>query len=104
LTSSTTSLSGEFTVAPEHPALAGHFPGNPVVPGVLILAHVLAGVRPRWPVQEPLMVRQVKFSSPLRPGESCRIDYRSGRARELRFECHAGDRLIASGQLGPESP
>ena len=28
-------------IAKDHPALAGHFPGNPIVPGVLILDEVM---------------------------------------------------------------
>jgi 3-hydroxymyristoyl/3-hydroxydecanoyl-(acyl carrier protein) dehydratase len=32
---------GDFTIPAEHPALPGHFPGRPVVPGALLLDHVL---------------------------------------------------------------
>lgn len=34
----------DLVIPPDHPALPGHFPGNPLVPGVLILAHVLAAL------------------------------------------------------------
>ena len=30
----------KFRVAADHPALPGHFPGRPIVPGVVILDHV----------------------------------------------------------------
>jgi 3-hydroxymyristoyl/3-hydroxydecanoyl-(acyl carrier protein) dehydratase len=34
----------QFSVGSEHPALPGHFPGHPIVPGVLVLDRVLTRV------------------------------------------------------------
>ena len=36
-----------FRIAADHPCLPGHFPGQPVVPGVVVLDRVLA---PGWPL------------------------------------------------------
>jgi len=33
-----------ITIAPEHPALAGHFPGAPILPGVLLLDEMVCAV------------------------------------------------------------
>ena len=60
----------ERSISPNHPALAGHFPGNPVVPGVVIL-NELVRVTEAWLhwTGEPISVASVKFMRLLRPGE-----------------------------------
>lgn len=58
----------EFSVSKDHPSLAGHFPGNPVVPGVLLLDHVLHALE-QSTGRTVAQLRQVRFVSPLFPGE-----------------------------------
>lgn len=55
---------GSFTLPSDHPCLPGHFPGNPVVPGVLLLE---AGLEQLG--QAGLHVDMVKFLHPLLPGQ-----------------------------------
>ena len=61
-------LDFEFNVPSHHPSLPGHFPGNPVVPGVLLLDHVLEAVH-RATSRRAARLQQVKFMSALRPDE-----------------------------------
>jgi 3-hydroxymyristoyl/3-hydroxydecanoyl-(acyl carrier protein) dehydratase len=57
-----------FSIPCAHPALPGHFPGRPIVPGVLLLDYVLTGVTAA--LNRPVAVLQkVKFVAPLLPDE-----------------------------------
>jgi uncharacterized membrane protein/3-hydroxymyristoyl/3-hydroxydecanoyl-(acyl carrier protein) dehydratase len=81
----------------EHPSFAGHFPGHPVLPGVVLLEWVIeaAGVLLGGPPAIAGMPR-VKFLSPLAPGDSASIRVR--RERELlHFEVHRGAQRVAQG-------
>jgi len=52
-----------------HPALPGHFPNGPIVPGVVILARVLEAIRTQLPHIELGTLLKVRFHSPLLPGQ-----------------------------------
>jgi 3-hydroxymyristoyl/3-hydroxydecanoyl-(acyl carrier protein) dehydratase len=94
-------MSGEpdFVIPPDHPALPGHFPGHPVVPGVLILGHVLAALARRIGPVRVSAIPQAKFVAPLAPGEPCAIAFPMLGPDEARFECASGARVIARGTL-----
>lgn len=83
----------------DHPCLAGHFPGNPIVPGVLLLEQV-AHAAAAW-LGESLVIHQfnqVKFLSPLRPDEVLEI-FLGGERPQLRFRCECEGRLLAQGSF-----
>jgi len=69
----------------DHPALPGHFPGNPVVPGVVLLDRVLAAARGLGPVSG---LPRVKFLQVLRPGTEFRIEIAEpGPSGRRAFRC-----------------
>lgn len=88
-----------FVIPADHPALPGHFPGRPVVPGVMMLGRVLDAAE-RWIGRMPaaLALPQVKFLQPLLPGQRAEIELERHDAR-LRFRVLRADTLLASGEL-----
>jgi 3-hydroxymyristoyl/3-hydroxydecanoyl-(acyl carrier protein) dehydratase len=84
----------------DHAAFAGHFPGNPIVPGVVLLDEALysaAGARGVPPGKCTILA--AKFLSAAHPGERLQLAIAPGNNRALRFTIRAPDRLVASGIL-----
>lgn len=80
----------------DHPALPGHFPGNPVVPGVLLLQHVATALA-QWR-GEKMTRLDVKFLAPLLPAQEAIIELRQDAAR-VRFTIRRRDDILARGTL-----
>jgi len=88
----------------DHPAFAGHFPGQPLLPGVLLLAHVLEAA-----LADPALAGRLgstprlsnaKFLSPVRPGDFIEMSFdTAASSARLGFEVRCGDKLAASGQF-----
>ncbi len=60
---------GEFCIPADHPSLPGHFPGRPVVPGVVLLDAAFALILAQRPGRMVTGVHTVKFTQPVRPGQ-----------------------------------
>jgi 3-hydroxyacyl-[acyl-carrier-protein] dehydratase len=98
LTAKSSEVGGaEMVVAREHPALAGHFPANPIVPGVVILEDVFAAAeRLGYSIEG---VINAKFTAQLLPDEHARIDFTEQRSG-LAFVVTRDAVEIAKGILG----
>ncbi len=99
--------SKEVRFALDHPTAAGHFPGRPVIPGVLLLdeaiKHALAGVEG----PDDIVLRAAKFHRPVRPGDTVVIRWQTELQRIVKFECRLvhGNSLVASGTIqAPADP
>lgn len=85
-----------FRIPATHPSLAGHFPGNPVVPGVVVLDAVAAALARRHG-RRIVGFRQVKFIAPLLPEQEAGLELELADER-LRFRVMRGSDLIANGE------
>jgi 3-hydroxymyristoyl/3-hydroxydecanoyl-(acyl carrier protein) dehydratase len=87
-----------WTVPADHPAFAGHFPGRPIVPGVVLLdrvAQLVAADRG----QRIAAIGSAKFLSPVGPGATLDFSWSAGAGRNLRFDIACGDTAVATGTL-----
>ena len=87
-----------FVIEPDHPSLPGHFPGRPLVPGVVLLDRVVAAIEAAQGPLGPLRLPQVTFMQPLLPGEQACVEL-DGAAPRWRFRVLRGDTLLASGEI-----
>ncbi len=86
-----------FTVSIDHPALAGHFPGRPVVPGVLLLDHVLQVLERYAPNRSFSAMPVVKFLRPVLPAEEFMVGVQMIDSSQLRFVCRCAGQLAVHG-------
>lgn len=84
----------------QHPAFAGHFPGFPIVPGVMLLDAIVH-------LQESESGRAVtgipsaKFLRPVAPAQEVTLSCASGSGRQ-KFEILSGTEVVVTGQLAME--
>lgn len=96
-----------LTIPVDHPAYAGHFPGQPILPGVVLLdaaLHALATHQGRAEKGGPVQINAAKFLSPVRPGEALTLYASASPAGGVRFEIRCidfrgGERSVASGSV-----
>lgn len=93
----------------DHPAFAGHFPGAPIVPGVVLLDAVVYAAREHLALQltgsleggrgEVCQISTAKFLSPVGPGELLTISCERAPSGSVHFSIVSGSRKVAVGTL-----
>ena len=92
------------SVPANHPTLPGHFPGHPVVPGVVIMDYVLAAVTDALPAWRVTGIHKLKFLQPLLPCDAFSVQLADVKNGRVRFSCWCGEQRIAEGNLLLEMP
>ena len=97
---------GKYTVKGDEFFLQGHFPGNPIVPGVIqceMIAQTAVALLPDCKGKTPLYtgLNNVKFKNPLFPGDTAVMTVELT-ARRGVF-CFAKGKLEANGKLCPSA-
>ena len=91
-----------ITIAPEHPALAGHFPGAPILPGVLLLDEMVCAVEQERPhAGTRWRISAAKFVKPVRPGETLTLEHEPLPNGSIRFSISSAGQPVAHGVLVP---
>lgn len=80
-----------------HPSLDGHFPGDPIVPGVVLLEYVQAMLRCWRPDHDVTGLARAKFLSPLEPDTPFSINLTQKDKDTINFECLLEARILAVG-------
>lgn len=91
-----------FVVPPGYAYLDGHFPGNPIVPGVTQIGWVVAACR-LLQDSGAVGVSRYRFVRPIRPGSAIRVEVARVGAK---FECQvfADNEAASKGTVTQSAP
>ncbi|MBP2306703.1 3-hydroxyacyl-ACP dehydratase [Azospirillum melinis] len=88
----------QFSV--DHPTAAGHFPGNPIIPGAVLLDTALTAIAAaEGSASGPCHLRSAKFLHPVRPGDRMRVEWQATPAGGIAFTGSVAGRPVMTGAL-----
>ena len=73
----------------DHASFPGHFPGNPILPGVLLLERVMSYVQSQLKIPlQKYTLYNVKFLAAVSPGDQLSLAFSDGSLNEKHFSMH----------------
>jgi 3-hydroxymyristoyl/3-hydroxydecanoyl-(acyl carrier protein) dehydratase len=90
----------ELHVRADEPSTPGHFPGNPIVPGAVLLREVLRIVAADGEAT-CCEIRSARFFQPVRPGDRLTLRWDAQEAGDISFACATGiaEQRVLSGTI-----
>jgi len=87
-------------ISSDHPAYADHFPGDPILPGVVLLDAALSKLQAAEQFDSAgCVISALKFHAVVRPADRLRLEYEVQPNASIRFSIHNDQRAVASGTL-----
>jgi 3-hydroxymyristoyl/3-hydroxydecanoyl-(acyl carrier protein) dehydratase len=88
----------ELHIRTDEPAVEGHFPGNSIVPGAVLLREIIR-VLARDDAAMCSEIRSARFYQPVRPGDRLTLRWDVQQAGDIAFTCVMKEQRVLSGTL-----
>lgn len=76
----------EIKISENHPSFAGHFPGQPILPGVLLLDRVMSLAEKQLQFEiSKYSIKNAKFLSAVLPGDALKLELTLSNPHEFKF-------------------
>ena len=92
-------MPAKFAIPVQHPSIKGHFPGNPIVPGVVIINTIIEIIERSMPGRRVVAIKYIKFIKPLKPGVEVKLSVGKKGLRDLDIVCEGEDGVLVKGKL-----
>lgn len=92
-------ISAQFEFGRDLPSLDGHFPDDPIVPGVVLLERAMNAIAAQLDDAKPVEVQWAKFRAVVRPPATIGLVARRAPGGIVYFELRQGERVIVDGAL-----
>lgn len=87
-----------FHIPSDHPAFAGHFPGMPITPGVVLLDQALHAITQQLQLDmQNCAIKHLKFLHPVLPDTHLSVHYEVNANGSIQFDIRDDQRIAATG-------
>jgi 3-hydroxymyristoyl/3-hydroxydecanoyl-(acyl carrier protein) dehydratase len=84
----------------DHPSAQGHFPGDPIIPGAVLLSETLRAIEADLGAGlAPFRITSAKFLHSARPGNRLVIEFSRTASGEIQFTSRVDGRTVVAGRI-----